>query len=290
MIGVEEILNILKVAVWSGALKGERPLSIMIIASVGAGKTTMLKKVHRKGSIDRVSVGKGEKAKEIEVRRILGSVLYTTSTTPYVLCNRYGQLLKSGQIKHIAIPDFLSILNLPRHVYASTLNFYNSLVEEGVLSIESRDGHFVTEVPVQVGLLSTIAIQDLHFHQEEWANIGFLSRVLPISFSYNNHTMTSIRKSIKQREYLKEAESFNITLPEEPQYIHLPGELADIIEQVAMETKDSNDVLGGRRQKQLQVFCMARALAQGRDHVNDSDVALLQNYKKYFNTNCSVKI
>lgn len=275
---------------WSGALKGERPLSIMIIASVGAGKTTMLKKVHQKGSIEKVTIGRGEKAKEVEVRQIHGSVLYTTSTTPYVLCNRYGQLLKSGQIKHIAIPDFLSIMSLPRQIYANTLNFYNSLVEEGVLSIESRDSRFVTEVPVQIGLLSTIAKQDLDHRQEEWANIGFLSRILPVSFSYKNNTMTAIRKSIKQRDYLKEVEGFNIDLPSEPQYIDLPQDIADTIEQVALETKDANDTLGARRQKQLQVFCMARALAQGRKRVNDSDIALLQNYKKYFNTECTTKV
>jgi len=262
----------------------------MIIASVGAGKTTMLKKVHQKGSIEKVTIGRGEKAKEVEVRQIHGSVLYTTSTTPYVLCNRYGQLLKSGQIKHIAIPDFLSIMSLPRQIYANTLNFYNSLVEEGVLSIESRDSRFVTEVPVQIGLLSTIAKQDLDHRQEEWANIGFLSRILPVSFSYKNNTMTAIRKSIKQRDYLKEVEGFNIDLPSEPQYIDLPQDIADTIEQVALETKDANDTLGARRQKQLQVFCMARALAQGRKRVNDSDIALLQNYKKYFNTECTTKV
>ena len=290
MIGVDQLLRVLEVAVWSGALQGERPLSVMIIAPVGSGKTTMLKKTHRRGAIEKITVGKGDKAREIEVRRIAGSVLYTTNTTPHVLITRYGWLLKSGQIKHIAIPDFLNILNLPRYVYANTLNFYNSLIEEGIMSIESRDTHFVTEVPVNIGLLTAVAKQDYDLRTNEWAHMGFLSRILPVSFSYNDNTAKAIRQSIKRRDYMKEIESFNINLPSDPQYVTLPETLADDIEKVALDIRDANDPLGARPQKQLQVFCMALALSKGRKTVNESDIALLYDYKKYFNTRCDVKI
>ena len=290
MIGVEKILNILKISVWSGGLKGELPLSVMLIGGIGTGKTSMLKKTHQEGRIEKVTIGKGDKAKEIEVRQIAGSVLCTTSTTPYVLCNRYGHLLKSGQIKHIAIPDFLSILNLPRYIYSSTLTFYNSLIEEGILSIESRDGHFVTEVPVKIGLLSTFAREDLDKHKEEWAAIGFLSRLLPVSFRYSDDTAKAIRKSIRHKDYLDEIESFNIKLPDEARNVGIPEGLGKEIEKIALDVKDANDVLGARRQKQLQVFCMARALAQSRDSVNGTDVALLQEYKEFFGTGCKALI
>lgn len=290
MIGTEKIENILKVAIWSGGLKGEHPLSVMLIASVGFGKTSMLKKSHRKGKIEKVTVGKGKKAREIEVRRILGSVLYTSNTTPYVLTNRYGHLLRNGQIKHIAIPDFLNILNLPKYVYANTLNFYNQLIEEGILTAESRDSFFVSEIPVNIGLLTAVARQDFDKRKDEWAHMGFLSRMLPVSFSYNDTTASKIRESIKRKDYLKEVESFNITLPDEPQLIDLPSDLADEIEKIAVAIRDTNDPLAARPQKQLQVFCMARALAQGRKSVNKSDVALLREYQPYFNTKCTGKV
>lgn len=286
MIGVDQILDIIQIAVWSGALKGERPLSIILIASVGSGKTSMIKKTHQKGSTKEVQVpGKRkDEPRTIEVRQIVGSVLYTTNTTPHILCNRYGQILKNGQIKHIAIPDFLNILNLPRYALANTISFYNNLIEEGIMSIESRDGQFVTEVPVTIGLITTIAKPDFDMRKDEWAAIGFLSRVLPISFRYNNNTAQAIRDSIKNRDYLRETESFNIKLPANPRNIAIPLDLADEIEKVALETRDRQDVLGARRQKQLGVFCMANALRDNRIMVNADDVDKLNIYKQYFNT------
>lgn len=290
MIGVEKILNILKIAIWSGGLKGEQPLSVMLIASVGSGKTTMLKKSHQQGKTETITVGKGSKAREIEVRRIAGSVLYTSNTTPYILVNRYGHLLKSGQIKHIAIPDFLNILNLPKHVYANTLNFYNQLIEEGILTAESRESNFVSEIPVNIGLLTAVAKQDFDKRKDEWAHMGFLSRVLPISFTYSKQTAAKIRRSIKLRDYLKDTNSFHITPPANSRNVDLPEDLADEIEQVALRIRNINDPLAARPQKQLQTFCMARALAQGRRSVNSSDIALLYEYEPYFNTNCTGEV
>ena len=110
MIGVDEILDILKITVYSGALKSEKPLSTSLISSVGGGKTTMAKKAASATTVRKATVGKGKTQRVVDVRKIDGSVLYTTTCTPYALYTRYGQELKSGQIKHIIVPDFLSIL------------------------------------------------------------------------------------------------------------------------------------------------------------------------------------
>jgi hypothetical protein len=291
MIGVDDILDILKITVYSGALEKENPLSTILIASVGGGKTTMLKKTHQKGKVKKVQVPgstKGQK-REIEVREIVGSVLYTTNTTPYVIYTRYGRELKSGQIKHIAIPDFLNILNLPKNQLGSVISFYNNLIEEGLISIESRDGQFISEVPVTIGLITAVSQQDFNKRQSDWGAIGFLSRVLPVSFRYSSETAEKVRQSIKDKDYLKELESFNITLPQ-PRNIDIPPHIADHIERIALKTKDSNDELGARRLKQLQVFAMANALMEERDEVDIEDLAKLFTYDKYFNTNCIAEI
>jgi hypothetical protein len=291
MIGVDEILDILKVTVYSGAVEGENPLSVGIIASVGTGKTSMVKKTASKTTIKQVSVpGKDkEKSKLVEVRKIDGSVLYTTNCTPYALYTRYGHDLKSGHIKHIVIPDFLSILNLPKYQMMTVVSFYNSLIEEGIMSIESRDGHFLSQVPITIGLITTIARQDFIKRKDEWAAIGFLSRLLPVSFRYKESTAKDIREAVKIKEYLVGSDNFNITLPSETE-IDLPLKEADIIEAIAIATKDPNDELGVRRQKQLQVFAMSNALMNGRDTVNSEDTDKLTEYKKYFNYDCKQEI
>ena len=65
---------------------------------------------------------------------------------------------------------------------------------------------------------------------------------------------------------------------------------ADAIEQVALSTKDTNDELGARRLKQLQVFCMANALMEGRQEVAIEDIEKLLKYERYFNTWCEAEI
>ena len=291
MIGVDDILDILGIAVWSGGLKDERPLSVLLVASVGGGKITIIKKTHTKGIIEKIKVPGSKKGEEetVEVRRIAGSVLYVTNTSPHILCNRYGKLLKSGQIKHIAIPDFLNILNLPKYAVGSVISFYNGLIEEGIIAIESRATTFISEIPVTIGLISSIARQDLILKKDSLAAMGFLSRSLPVSWKYSNDTAAKVRQSIKLKQYIQDIESFDISLPP-PTEVTIAPELADSIEKVAIRTKDSNDELGARRLKQLQVFCMANALRDDRNEVNADDVLKLYAYEKYFNLRCTAEI
>lgn len=289
MVGVDDILDILKVTVYSGALKGENPLSVMLIASVGSGKTSMVKKTASKTRVEKVEVGKGKDKKTVEIRKVDGSVLYSTACTPYALYTRYGHELKNGKIKHLVIPDFLSILNLPKFQMMSVVQFYNQLIEEGIMSIESRDGRFLSQIPVTVGLITTIAYQDFMKRKDELGAVGFLSRLLPISFKYKNNTAESIRNAVKAKEYLTDPTNFNIKLPPETE-VELPIDQADVIEAIAVATKDANDELGVRRQKQLQVFCMANALMQGRDTVSAEDTTKMMEYMKFFSYKCSQEI
>lgn len=291
MIGVEEILDILKITVWTGALEGERPISTALFAPVGDGKTTMLRKTDQRGEIKRFLVKKGTKDERWEEKReIKGSVLYTNSITPYRLYTRHGRELKSGQIKHVAIGDFLNILNLPKHIQTSVINFYNNAIEEGILSIESRDGQFIHEVPVTIGLITTIAKEDFDSRRIDLSAQGFLSRILPVSFDYTEETAQAIRDSVKRQDYLNELESFNITLPDPPVKINLALNFANMIEEVALRVKDKRDKVGARRLKQLQRFCMANALKDGRSEVGWEDITKLREYEKYFNTKCKAKI
>lgn len=291
MIGVDEILDALQITVHTGAVKREKPLSVALMASIGSGKTSMVKKTASKTEIVTQTLpAKGnEKPKLVQVRKINGSVLYATSCTPYALHTRYGEELKKGHIKHIVIPDFLSIWNLPKYQMMGVIFFYNSLVEEGIMSIESRDSRFLCEIPVTCGLITTIAKGDFAKRQGDVAATGFLSRLLPFSFRYKDSTSKQIREAAKLREYLIDSTNFGIKLPPERE-IDLPLEPADIIEEVAMRTKDKEDDVGVRRQKQLGVFCMGNALMNGRDTVNSEDTNKLLRYEKYINWDCSAEL
>jgi hypothetical protein len=44
MIGIDNIINLLELVVWSGHIKGEQPVSAMLTAPPEAGKTSMVMK------------------------------------------------------------------------------------------------------------------------------------------------------------------------------------------------------------------------------------------------------
>jgi len=294
MIGTDDIEDIAKINVWTGAIEGEKPNSMVILASVGSGKSTILKKASEPSKVEQATIkSKGKEKKVIEVRKITGSTLYTTNTTPYMLYTRYGRLLRSGQIKHIIIPDFLNILNQPKQVAIAQITFYNSLIEEGIIAIESRDGSFLTEFPVSIGLLTAISEQDYRMGKnavmDKWGAMGFLSRLMPVSFRYSDGVNQDIRDSTKHRAYLNEVEYWGIKLPDS-QHVELPFDMATLIEEVTLRVRDSIDKTAARKLKQLQRFCMASALMNGRNKVDIDDVGKLYKYEKYFNWNCTATI
>lgn len=296
MINVEPVLDIIETTLWTGALAKEKPLSVILIAGVGEGKTEMLMKAYKAPKITskfadvRDSTGKIVRQK-VETVTQIGSVLVTGDVTPYTLYHKYGDLLKSNQIKHIVIPDFLSILTKNKEAMPDTVRFYNALIEEGICRIESKYADFVTEMPVQIGLLTAISAQDYEVRSksQNWGALGFLSRVLPVSFHYSDGTKDKIRRATFLREYHNEVK-FELNLPKPPVYVEIPIEFQELVVRMANELKDPTDAVGARREKQLMTFIMACALKDSREIVNQGDIDKLIAYSQFFNTECKAEL
>jgi histone H3/H4 len=171
----------------------------------------------------------------------------------------------------------------------TVIGFYNSLIEEGIISIESRDGAFVAELPVRIGLMTGVARQDYYKRQDEIAATGFSSRALKVSWSYSDGTKKRIKDSASAREYLRDTTRYEISLPP-PTPVNLFRKWASIIQEVAERVRDPADDLGVRAQKQLQRFLMGNALMNGRVTVDAEDIKKLRKYEKYFNDKCVAEV
>jgi hypothetical protein len=292
MIKLEPVLDIVESTVWTGVIDGEKPLSVMLIASVGSGKSEILRKTYKPPKITEVWKDKtdrdGNKRKEKEVNvHHIGSVLYTTDTTPYTLYHRYGDLLKSGQIKHIVIPDFLTILTKSIDVMPATVGFYNSLIEEGICRIESKHSDFITDIPVRIGLITAVSHQDYteRSRKQNWGAMGFLSRVLPVSFRYSDNTKNEILTSIFLRQY-RDEKDFDLKLPSSPIAVEMPTQFLDSVKAFSFVLRDQSDEVGARRLKQIMSLMMGNALKNGRDIVTQEDVDKILGYEKFFSNEC----
>jgi len=296
MVRVGAILDIIETALWTGYIAKEKPLSVMLISSVGSGKSEILRKSYKPPEITvawgetKDEEGNPKKERKQSVKHI-GSVLYTTDSTPYVLYHRYGELLKSGQIKHIVIPDFLSILTKSKDAMPDTIRFYNSLIEEGICRIESKYSDFITEIPLQIGLMTAVSFQDYaaRSKSQNWGALGFLSRVLPVSYRYSNNTKEAILKSTFLREYHNEI-NFELRFPDVPIQVDLPDKYREEVTELAKEIKDPSDDSGARRCKQVMTFVMALSLKDGRDVTTQEDVDKLMELSRFFNAGCETEL
>jgi len=248
MIGVEELTRIIKATLATASLKGERPLSLLIVADVGLGKSQMLQKFC-----------------------LVDSVYYSTDTTPYTIIKKYGLELRSGKIKHIIIPEFLTILNKPREQADSFVTFFNSLIEEGVLRVESRgEKTFSAAYPVTVGLITAIAAPEYNRRRSQWASVGFLSRMLHVRFRYSVETADKILDSILLKEYHSEAPEKITRSPDAD--VLIPVAIGRYLKALALKLKDSEDKLAARKLKQLQTLIMGLAIINHRTAVSNEDL------------------
>lgn len=110
MINVEPIEKILKYVLASGRVKDEKPLSLIIIAPVECGKTSIIRKHRFKAS----------------------NVFYTTDATAYGIIRDTNQLkdFASGKLTHIVIPDLLTCLGRKAETVTTFIHFMNALIEE----------------------------------------------------------------------------------------------------------------------------------------------------------------
>ena len=258
MLKTAELLELLKITLFTGYIAGERPNSLLITAKVESGKTQLVSKM-----------------------RANRGVLYLTDATPVGITRHYADALFSQQIRHIIIPDLLVPLSRFRDTVASFVAFFNALIEEGVVEIRTQFINVVPQkMPTKCGLITTIAPSYLMDARHKWSGIGFLSRLLPISYSYSTSSVIQILESIVDHEYYGD-KGIKLQLPTQDIQVGCAAEYGRRILPYTNRLATAANLYGFRLQKQLQVAMMGSALAEGRTSVRESDfekVAQLTNF------------
>jgi len=259
MIKVDNIVNLLELVVFSAHIKEERPVSVLLTAPVEAGKTELVLKFTQND----------------------GCVALTDATA-FGIMRDYRQAIVNKEIRHIIIPDLIKPMSRGKDTVHSLVAFFNSLLEEGVIATSTYAEKIVPSTPVKCGLITTLAKGVLLDGRHHWSQMGFMSRMLPISYDYEISTQLQIHKSIADRQYLSEA-PMKLNMPTGDVDVKLQHPEADDLTMLSqglssLATKNSPDkVYGFRLQKHLQRLAMASALKNSRDIVNQSDVDYIRS-------------
>jgi hypothetical protein len=271
VIGLENIGKVIELCLWSAHIKDEQPVSALITSLVEAGKTDLLMKyADNEGCV------------------VLSDV------TAFGIMRDYRDQIISRKLRHIIIPDLIKPMSRGKDTVHSFVAFLNGLIEEGVLNISTYAEKITVKydskknpIPIKCGLITTMAKDVLLDGRHHWANMGFMSRLIPISYEYNVTTKLGIHKSIAGRQYHDE-KKVKLDFPSEDVAIVLPQNLAEDLVNLAValsvSTKERPEkVYGFRLQKNLQRLAMANALSEGRDTVNEHDIGVIQGLAKHIN-------
>jgi hypothetical protein len=240
----------------------EKPNSLLIIANPESGKTGMMKKfIPNK------------------------NVAYLTDVTAFGIERDYLPKIEAGEIRHIIIPDLLKPLSRKESTVRTFVTLMNALIEEGIASSSTYATRRTSEKPVKCGLITAITGGELRDQRHNWGRIGFLSRIVPFSYSYGMKTVKKVFDYILGLDYLEEYDIELKRIPKQDKEIKLPRRYAQAILPSTVTIAQAQATYGFRLQKQFQALLQASALERGRDSVSSCDVDRILHLMNWVNFN-----
>jgi hypothetical protein len=112
--------------------------------------------------------------------------------------------------------------------------------------------------------------------------MGFMSRMLPFTYSYGSETVRKVFDHIQQGNHLK-LEPVELQPPAQELEVGLEPELARRLELDARAVAEAYEVYGFRAQRQLQALAKAHALQEGRRACTQRDVDVVRRLARWFN-------
>lgn len=256
-IRLEPIIEIVRTAIWTGRVGNARPVSILLIAEQESAKTEILK--HFSGT---------------------KTLKYISDITSKGLAS-YKNEITSGRLRHIVIMDLVRILSHGKGVSDRLVQTLSSLMEEG--EGETADGGGISSWGSDFPRLGALMSVTPAFHRGKagmWRKTGFMTRFLPVRFSYSEKTVMLIHKSISNGNSLPDPRPE--VLPALSQFVKMEKRHSDMIGAIAQKLGTQNEVYGFRFHRVLRTLAMARALQDGRGQVSTKDVEKIEEWSLFF--------
>lgn len=257
---MEELRNLLRYVLYTGHLKREKPVSLLIIAKTESGKTACIDMFSRESE----------------------GVVYMNDATPYGIVKELYRIQGAGrEVNHIVIPDLLNPLSKTRASVQGFIHFFNSAMEEGVTKIETASIQY--NIPtIQCGLVTAITKEAFNRRRRYWSDVGFLRRMLPFTYRYPIDMAIEILDGIFEGNHL-EIDKGKLVFPKEKVEIKLSSDLAKKMYPYTSKLAQAEDVYGFTFQKHFQRLLKGVALSKGKSVVDIEDVRDLQKSAKYMN-------
>lgn len=246
------LVDFVKLLIWTGQLPDERPVSAIIVAPAGSGKTSMLEQM------------------QCEQATFVGDL----TSRPL------SSIVKgSDKVTHIMLGDMLSIFGHKQSTVKLTLRTLSQLTGEKLLH-DPWSGEPLSKARM-LGFITAIPPEDFVKQKRHVQGGGFASRFLVIKYSYKSSTIAAIHRFISENKYASGSppKPFELNKPGAYQ-VEIPEKLSDLIKDFGMTIKA--DPLGFRAHRHLRALVKAQARRNQRNVANDKDFEMVQSYCEFF--------
>ena len=261
MKALEPLIDMIRLTIYTAYIKNvQKPNSLLVIAKPESGKTEVMKKF-----------------------KVNKNIAYLSDVTAFGIERDYLSRIENREIRHIIIPDLLKPLSRKESTVRTFITMMNGLIEEGIASVSTYAIKRSSESYVKCGVITAITGEELRDQRHNWGRIGFLSRIVPYSYSYSIETVKEVFDSILGLEYMKEYDIELKHVPKQDRNIKLHRRYAQAILPSTTVIAEAQQTYGFRLQKQFQALLQASALDKGRDSVNSRDVERVLHLMNWVN-------
>lgn len=246
------LMDFVKLLIWTGQLSDERPVSAIIVAPPGSGKTTTL---------ESLQCEQCEFVGDLTARPLSGIVKSKESLT------------------HILLGDMLSLFGHKETTVKLTLRLVSQMTGEKIMH-DPWSGEAIK--PRMLGLITAIPPEDLAKRaiEKHIKSGGFASRFLIARYSYKKATIRDIHKFISENRYSSITQDSFVMKNPGKQEVKIPASIAILIKEFGISIKE--DDLGFRVHRHLRSLVKAQARRNARTVCTEDDFKIVEAYCDFF--------
>lgn len=235
-----------------------KPISLLLLGRPGIGKSRLLSPLAK-----------------------LDFVSYVNDITPkYVV--EFLRKVERGDKKFLVIPDFTNCMSHGKSTRTTLIAILRSMTEEGVKDLSDYHLEFKADSPVRAGLITATTLSSYQQFKRDWKSTGYLSRLLPFSFSHSIATTTKIMDDIDSRRP-DLIDSVKLEIRKRPKEVKTPDHLLRQLRVYEELLSKSTDSLPYRHQIQLNAVTESLAVVRGHSEVTQEDIDTVAWLSKWIN-------
>jgi hypothetical protein len=265
---VDSIKEIVKIAVATSFLEDEKQrLSIVLLGNPESGKSSILLSF-----------------KYPEGVKVLSDV-----TRLKLITLLKGLKEPEKELRYLIIPDMTVVRSHQKLVERGIISFFNSALEEGIYDITQYFGSGVVNItslkkPLRFGIATSLTKQIIEDRRRQgfWYSTGFLSRFLPVSFSYTREQIEKIREYIAGgAELVDDIEK--LSLRGKPKLVSCNVDDVLCFKEYIDRLAAASFTYGFRYTRQFRLMLKAHAMLRGSEKVEPVDIEAVKKLLKWVN-------